>query len=80
MKLSDFVKKYRKMNLLRQVDLADKLKMSKLQVGRIESGKSISIRTMRKLSDVMGVDPEIIYNMYREEKGKEEDDEIQSVF
>ena len=41
-KLSDFVKKYRKMNLLRQIDLADKLEMSKVQVGRIESGKTIS--------------------------------------
>ena len=67
MKLSDFVKKYRKMNLLRQIDLADKLEMSKVQVGRIESGKTISISTMRKLSQVMNVDPETIYNMSKEE-------------
>ena len=46
------------MNLLRQIDLADKLEMSKVQVGRIESGKTISIRTMRKLSQVMEVDPD----------------------
>lgn len=76
MKLSDFVKKYRKMNLLRQIDLADKLEMSKVQVGRIESGKTISLTTMRKLSQVMDVDPEMIYAMYREEKSKEEYDEI----
>ncbi|NCC55903.1 MAG: XRE family transcriptional regulator [Erysipelotrichia bacterium] len=75
-KLSDFVKKYRKMNLLRQIDLADKLEMSKVQVGRIESGKTISLTTMRKLSQVMDVDPEMIYAMYREEKSKEEYDEI----
>ena len=55
------------MNLLRQIDLADKLEMSKVQVGRIESGKTISISTMRKLSQVMNVDPETIYNMSKEE-------------
>jgi transcriptional regulator with XRE-family HTH domain len=75
-KLSDFVKKYRKMNLLRQIDLADKLEMSKVQVGRIESGKTISIRTMRKLSQVMEVDPELIYAMYREGMSEEEYSEI----
>ena len=67
MKLSEFVKKYRKMNLLRQIDLAEQLKMSKVQVGRIESGRPISISTMRKLSQVMNVDPETIYNMSKEE-------------
>ena len=68
MKLSEFVKNYRKMNLLRQTDMAKLLELSEVQVGRIESGKSISMQTMRKLSEVMGVDPELIYTMREEEK------------
>ncbi len=68
MKLSEFVKKYRKMNLLTQKDFAAQLRMSNVQVSKIESGRPLSIRTMRKLSDIMNVDPETIYQMSKEER------------
>lgn len=72
MKLSEFVKKYRKLNLLTQSELGKRLGINNVQVSKIESGRPISINTMRKLSDVMGIDPESIYNMYQEEISKEE--------
>ena len=68
MKLSEFVKNYRKINLLTQKELALRLGMNNVQVSKIESGRPISLTTMRKLSQVMDVDPELIYMMHKEEE------------
>lgn len=67
MKLSEFVKNYRKMKLLTQSDLGKQLGMNNVQVSKIERGLPLSFKTMRKLSEVMGTDPESIYMMHYEE-------------
>lgn len=68
MKLGEFVRKYRKMKLLTQKDMADKLKTSNIQVSKIENGNPTSRRMLRKLSEVMDVDPELVSMMYEEEQ------------
>ena len=71
MKLSEFVKNYRKIKLLTQDNMAEKLKTNNIQVSKIENGKPISTRMLRKLSEVMDIDPELVYTMYMEEHGEE---------
>lgn len=68
MKLSEFVKNYRKMKLLTQNDLAERIGISKMQVSKIERGLPVSYKTLHKLSMVMQVDTESIYMMSEEEK------------
>ena len=68
MKLSEFVKNYRKINLLTQKELALRLDCNNVQVSKIESGRPISLTTMRKLSQVMDIDPELIYMMQKEDR------------
>ncbi len=68
MKLSDFVKNYRKMKLLTQSDLAGRAEVSKMQISKIERGIPVSYKTLHKMSDAMQVPTELIYQMSEEEK------------
>lgn len=68
MKLSEFVKNYRKMKLLTQTDLAEIMDISKMIISKIERGMPVSYKTLRTLSKVMGVDSELVYQMSEEDK------------
>lgn len=68
MKLSEFVKNYRKMKLLTQTDLAETMETSKMIISKIERGLPVSYKTLRTLSMVMGVDTELVYQMSEEDK------------
>lgn len=68
MKLSEFVKNYRKMKLLTQTDLAEIMEISKMIISKIERGMPVSYKTLRTLSKVMGVDSELVYQMSEEDK------------
>ena len=62
-KFGALIKKYRKKNNLTQLDLAEKMKIERSEISKIENGKlNIEFRTIIKLADALKIHPKKFFN------------------